>query len=74
MKKLATVVFALLLTASLSFAQNTGGDKKKASGGDRPQESERTATKTSKAKKGHKGGKKNKKGSSSSSSGSTTPK
>ncbi len=64
MKKLATVVFALLLTAGLSFAQNTGGDKKKTtSGGDRPQESIKTATKTSKGKKGHKGGKKGKKGS-----------
>ncbi len=74
MKKLATVVFALLLTASLSFAQDTGGDKKKTAGGkaDNPQESV-TKTKSGKTK-GHKGGKKSKKGSAGTSSGSTTPK
>ncbi len=71
MKKLATVVFALLLTASLSFAQNTGGDKNKPGKADNPQESDKTATKTSKGKKGHKGGKKSKKGSASSTSTST---
>jgi hypothetical protein len=51
MKKLATLVFALLLTGSLSFAQGgTAGDTK-------------TGTeKTEPAKKGHKGGKKGHKG------------
>lgn len=61
MKKIATLVFALLLGASLSFAQ-TGGD----SGKKTPD----TTTKAHKGgKKGHKGGKKGKK----SSGGSTTP-
>jgi len=50
MKKLATLVFALLLAGSLSFAQGTTGDTK-------------TGTeKTEPAKKGHKGGKKGHKG------------
>jgi hypothetical protein len=53
MKKLATVVFALLLGASLSFAQTGGGDKK--------DETAKTDT-AKKGKKGHKGGKKSKKG------------
>lgn len=59
MKKLATLVFALLLGASLSFAQaGTGSTDTK------------TDTKTEKksGKKSHKGGKKSKKGSA-----STTP-
>ena len=62
MKKLATFVFALLLAASLSFAQ-TGGDKTSGKS-DNPTESNK---KGEKGKKGHKGGKKGKK-----SSGSTT--
>lgn len=63
MKKLATFVFALLLAASLSFAQ-TGGDKTTTGKSDNPTESNK---KGEKSKKGHKGGKKGKK-----SSGSTT--
>jgi hypothetical protein len=67
MKKLFTVVFAMLLGASLSFAQ-TGGDKAKT---DTPK-TETTGNaaigkKATKTKKGHKGGKKGKK-----SSGGTT--
>jgi hypothetical protein len=70
MKKLLTVVFAVLLAGSLAFAQDTGGDKAK------------TLPKTShlpqpqpdahkSGKKGHKGGKKGKKSSPSTST--TTP-
>lgn len=51
MKKLATVVFALLLGASLSFAQ--AGDTKTDT---------KTDKKADKSKKGKKGGKKSKKG------------
>jgi Spy/CpxP family protein refolding chaperone len=54
MKKLATFVFALLLTASLSFAQ-TGGTAGAAAGTQEP-------AKTDTGKKGHKGGKKGHKG------------
>ncbi len=65
MKKLATLVFALLLAGSLSFAQTggtSGADQKK------PAESSDTGKKGKKGgKKGHKGGKKSKKGA------STTP-
>jgi len=60
MKRLSTFVFALLLAGSLSFAQNTGGDK--AAAGKKPTV-EDTAKKGHKGgKKGHKGGKKSKKG------------
>ncbi len=64
MKKLATVVFALLLGASLSFAQAGGGTTK--------------TDDTQKADKGEKKGKKSKKGSKKSKKGekggeSTTP-
>ena len=51
MKKLATLVFALLLTGSLAFAQG-GTDTKKAD----------DTTKSETGKKGHKGGKKGHKG------------
>jgi len=63
MKKLTTIAFALLLGATLSMAQATGGS------------TDTSTTKTSKttahkgAKKGHKGGKKKQKNS----GGSTTP-
>jgi hypothetical protein len=66
MKKLATFVFALLVAASLSFAQNTGSDKTKGKS-DNPTESNKKSEKS--GKKGRKGGKKGKK----SSGGTTTP-
>ncbi len=58
MKKLATVVFAMLLTGSLAFAQT---------GGSTTAQTDTTKTYTGKkahkgGKKGHKGGKKSKKG------------
>ncbi len=59
MKRLATLVFAMLLTAGLTFAQAGAGstDQKK------PAETSDTAKKGKKGgKKGHKGGKKSKKG------------
>lgn len=62
MKKLLTIAFTLLLGASLSFAQATGGSTDKGAG------DKSTATKKG-GKKGHKGGKKSKKNS----SGTTTP-
>ncbi len=70
MKKLLTLVFALALCASLSFAQAGGG-----STGDK---STTTTTESGKkahkgGKKSHKGGKKGKKGSDSSGT-ATTPK
>jgi len=72
MKKLATFVFALLLGASLSFAQAGGGSTK---GSGTPSDSGKptdTDTKKKGSKKGHhKGGKKSKKGSADTSS---TPK
>jgi hypothetical protein len=61
MKKLLTVVFAMLLGASLTFAQTTGGQT--------DTNTPKTGKKTSKTSKAHKGGKKSKKGS----SGTTTP-
>ena len=62
MKKLATFVFAFLLAASLSFAQNTGDQPKG--------KTDTTHGKNAKSgKKGHKGGKKSKK----SSGGTSTP-
>jgi hypothetical protein len=67
MKKLATLVFALMLTASLSFAQ--------AGGTTAPADTSKTTDTGKKAhkggKKGHKGGKKSKKGASTDST--TTP-
>ena len=57
MKRLATFMFALLLAASLSFAQTGGGAGKS----DKPQESSKKETKS--GKKGHKGGKRSKKNS-----------
>jgi len=76
MKKLLTVVFTMLLAASLSFAQ-TGGDKKpKPENAQEPNNQGAATAPTTKppathsGKKGHKKGhKKTKKG-----SGSTTPK
>lgn len=69
MKKLVTLVFAMLLTAGLSFAQAGGGstgaqDQSKTGTTD-------TGKKGKSGKKAHKGGKKSKKGSSSSDT--TTP-
>ena len=62
MKRLSTFVFAILLAGSLSFAQNTGGDKA-ADGGKKPATADDSGKKGHKGgKKGHKGGKKNKKG------------
>jgi len=56
MKKLATLVFALLLTGSLAFAQGTTDTTKKAD------DTKGETTKKHKGgKKGHKGGKKGKK-------------
>jgi len=67
MKKLFAFVVTMLLGATLTFAQATGGSPgKSAEGKGVETESGKKATKT---KKGHKGGKKSKK----SSGGSTTP-
>ncbi len=63
MKKLLTIAFTLLLGATLSFAQATGGST------DKPAEGGKKTTSTKSAKKAHKGGKKGKK----SSGGTTTP-
>ncbi len=57
MKKLATFVFAMLLGASLSFAQATGGSTDKTT----PPAKTTSGKKATKTKKGHKGGKKGKK-------------
>lgn len=66
MKKLFALVMTVLLGASLSFAQATGGSTDtKAPEKAKTSESGKKASKT---KKGHKGGKKSKKASS-----STTP-
>jgi hypothetical protein len=65
MKKLATFVFAMLLGASLSFAQATGGSTDKTT----PPAKTTSGKKATKTKKGHKGGKKGKK----STGGTTTP-
>ena len=63
MKKLLTIAFTLLLGATLSFAQATGGSTDKGAG------DKGTTTTKKGAKKGHKGGKKSKKNS----GGTTTP-
>jgi len=63
MKKLLTIAFTLLLGASLSFAQATGGST------DKPAEGGKKTTSTKSGKKAHKGGKKSKKNS----GGTTTP-
>jgi len=63
MKKLLTIAFTLLLGASLSFAQATGGSTDKGAG------DKGATTKTSKKSHTKKGGKKSKK----SSGGTTTP-
>lgn len=66
MKKLLTIAFTLLLGASLSFAQATGGSTDKGAG----EKSTTPPAKTKSAgKKAHKGGKKSKKNS----GGTTTP-
>jgi Spy/CpxP family protein refolding chaperone len=67
MKKLTTFVLAMLLAASLSFAQ-APSDSAKTGKSDAP------ATAHKGTKKGHKGGKKGKKSSNSTNTGSTTPK
>jgi hypothetical protein len=57
MKKLVTFVFAILLGATLTFAQDTGGSK------DQKTTKTEDTTKAHKGgKKAHKGGKKSKKG------------
>jgi hypothetical protein len=68
MKKLATFVFAMLLTGSLAFAQATTGGTTAPKTTEAPKTTGKKATKTSKA---HKGGKKGKK--SSGGTGTTTP-
>ena len=65
MKKLLTIGFAMLLGATLSFAQAAGSTDKPATSKTDTKTASTTSTKS--AKKGHKGGKKGKK-----SSGSTT--
>ena len=62
MKKLLMIAFTLLLGASLSFAQATGGSTDKPAG-------DKTTTKSGKKTTHHKGGKKSKKNS----GGTTTP-
>ena len=57
MKKLLTITFALLLGATLSFAQATGGSTDKPA--DKTAGSGKKGGKS--GKKGHKGGKKSKK-------------
>ncbi len=70
MKKLAAFVFALLLGASLAFAQgNSQGQDKNA-----PTTAADSGKKTTKTKKGHKGGKKGKKSSGGSTTGGQPPK
>jgi Spy/CpxP family protein refolding chaperone len=61
MKKLATLVFALLLACSLSFAQAAGGGTASQAPADasKPADTSKKAHKG--GKKGHKGGKKAKK-------------
>jgi hypothetical protein len=66
MKKLLTVVFAMLLTGSLAFGQATTGSTDKTTPTTGKETTGKKGTKTSKA---HKGGKKSKKGSST----TTTP-
>ena len=56
MKKLLTAAFALLLTAGLMFAQDTGGDKARKTTTTRTAASGKKATKVRKS--AHKGGKK----------------
>ncbi len=68
MKKIATLAFTLMLAASLSFAQDTGGDKAPKTGTAKPAPTGKKTTKAP-AAKGHKGGKKGKK----SSGGTSTP-
>jgi hypothetical protein len=66
MKRLTVFVFALLLGASLSFAQTGGGSTgdQKTSAGDKDKGKDKDKDKGKKGgKKGHKGGKKGKKGS-----------
>jgi hypothetical protein len=65
MKKLLTIAFALLLGASLSFAQATSGSTDKPA--DKTTDTGKKGGKS--GKKSHKGGKKSKKGSES----TTTP-
>ncbi len=69
MKKLLTVVFAMLLAGSLAFAQTGAGSTDTS-------KTKTTATgkKATKTKKGHKGGKKGKKGGSTSPATTTPPK
>jgi len=63
MKKLLIVVFTLLVAGSLTFAQNTGGDKGKAADKSSPKLDKSDSKEHKGGKKGHKGGKKSKKGS-----------
>jgi hypothetical protein len=67
MKKLLTIAFALLLGASLSYAQTGGGTTSGTGTGASTTDTGKKGHKGS--KKGHKGGKKSKKGS----GGTTTP-
>jgi hypothetical protein len=70
MKKLMTLVITLFLGASMSLAQNTGGDKSALNPQPLPPGKKATTATKTKTKKGHhKGGKKG-----SSSTNATTPK
>jgi hypothetical protein len=69
MKKLLTLAFALMLGATLSFAQATGGSTDKPAPKTETKSADTKTSDTKSGKKGHKGGKKSKKGS----SGTTTP-
>jgi hypothetical protein len=68
MKKLLTIVFAMLLGATLSFSQAAGGSGGQ-EGGKKTPATESGKKSTKGGKKGHKGGKKGKKGA----GGTTTP-
>jgi hypothetical protein len=61
MKKLLTIAFTLLLGASLSFAQATGGSTDKGAGDKSTTPPAKTKS-AGKKKSSHKGGKKSKKG------------
>lgn len=55
MKKLVTLVFALLLGASLSFAQTAADTSKKSDDSKKSEKKEKKAKKAKKSKKGDKG-------------------
>ena len=73
MKKVATVIFALLLAGGLSFAQTGGSTKPADTTSTQPADKGAGKKSGSKHQKSHKGGKKSKK-SSGGDSAATTPK